>query len=100
MHTDLTNRVVLFGTKGGPRLIKGGSWPTSSALVLNRKVYVIDAGLGVTRQFIEAGFTYDQLETVFITHHHSDHNLELEVLSTQAGSGPRLIRSSCSAHKA
>ena len=77
MHTDLTNKVVLFGTKGGPRLIKGGSWPTSSALVLNGKVFVIDAGLGVTRQFIEAGFTYDQLETVFITHHHSDHNLEL-----------------------
>ena len=73
----MENKVVLFGTKGGPRLIKGGSWPTSSALVLNDKVYIIDAGLGVTRQFIEAGFTYDQLETVFITHHHSDHNLEL-----------------------
>ena len=29
-------------------------------LVLNGNVYVIDAGLGVTRQFIEAGFTYDQ----------------------------------------
>ena len=66
-----------FGTKGGPRLIKGGSWPTSQALVVNKKVYVIDAGLGVTRQFIEAGFTYEQLETIFVTHHHSDHNIEL-----------------------
>ena len=26
---------------------------------------------------MEAGFSYDQLDTVFITHHHSDHNLEL-----------------------
>lgn len=77
MQTDMTNRVVLFGTKGGPRLIQGGSWPTSSALVLDGKVYLIDAGLGVTRQFVEAGFGYEQLETVFITHHHSDHNLEL-----------------------
>ena len=73
----MNDRLVLFGTKGGPRLIKGGSWPTSQALVLNGNVYVIDAGLGVTRQFIEAGFTYDQLESIFITHHHSDHNLEL-----------------------
>lgn len=73
----MNDRLVLLGTKGGPRLIKGGSWPTSQALVLNGRVYVIDAGLGVTRQFIEAGFTYDQLENVFITHHHSDHNLEL-----------------------
>ena len=73
----INDRLVLFGTKGGPRLIKGGSWPTSQALVLNGNVYVIDAGLGVTRQFIEAGFSYDQLDSVFITHHHSDHNLEL-----------------------
>ena len=73
----MDDRLILFGTKGGPRLIKGGSWPTSQALVVNGKVYLIDAGLGVTRQFIEAGFTYDQLETIFITHHHSDHNLEL-----------------------
>ena len=73
----MDDRLILFGTKGGPRLIKGGSWPTSQALVINEKVYVIDAGLGVTRQFIEAGFNYEQLETIFITHHHSDHNLEL-----------------------
>ena len=74
---DLSDRLILFGTKGGPRLIKGGSWPTSQALVIDGHVYLIDAGLGVTRQFIEAGFSYSQLETIFITHHHSDHNLEL-----------------------
>ena len=83
------DRLVLFGTKGGPRLIKGGSWPTSQALVLNGNVYVIDAGLGVTRQFIEAGFTYDQLESVFITHHHSDHNLELGGLIYTSWTGAR-----------
>lgn len=71
------DRVILFGTKGGPRLIKGGSWPTSSAIVVEGRVYLIDAGLGVTRQFVEAGFDYSQLETIFISHHHSDHTLEL-----------------------
>ena len=72
-----SDRIVLFGTKGGPRIIKGGSWPSSNAIVINNQVYLIDAGLGVTRQFVEAGFDYSQLGVIFITHHHSDHNLEL-----------------------
>ncbi len=73
----VSDRIVLFGTKGGPRIIKGGSWPSSNAIVINNQVYLIDAGLGVTRQFVEAGFDYSQLGVIFITHHHSDHNLEL-----------------------
>ena len=28
---SMNDRLVLFGTKGGPRLIKGGSWPTFGA---------------------------------------------------------------------
>ena len=37
---------------------------------------MIDCGLGVTRGFVEAGFHLNQLSTILITHHHSDHNLE------------------------
>ena len=61
---SMNDRLVLFGTKGGPRLIKGGSWPTSQALVLNGNVYVIDAGLGVTRQFIAVSYTHLTLPTI------------------------------------
>ena len=69
--------LVLLGTKGGPRLSKGSSWPTSMLLDVGGKLYLIDAGLGVTRQFVEAGYDLGDLETIIITHHHSDHNLEL-----------------------
>ena len=40
------NRLILLGTKGGPRIGKGSSWPTSNLLVVEGKPYLIDAGLG------------------------------------------------------
>jgi ribonuclease BN (tRNA processing enzyme) len=74
------NKLILLGTKGGPAITRDGSWPTSHALVIDGKCYVIDAGLGVTRQYVQAGLSFADLEAVFITHHHSDHNLELGAL--------------------
>ncbi|MDE0307704.1 MAG: MBL fold metallo-hydrolase [Albidovulum sp.] len=71
------DRIVLLGTRGGPRITAGGSWPTSSVFEVRGRPYLIDAGLGVTRQFVEAGYKLDDIHTIAITHHHSDHNLEL-----------------------
>lgn len=71
------NRLILLGTKGGPRIGKGTSWPTSNLLVVEGKPYLIDAGLGVTRQVCNAGFLPYDIDRIFITHNHSDHNLEL-----------------------
>lgn len=68
--------VVLLGTKGGPAIRAGGPSPTSSLLIVEGRPYVIDCGLGVTRGFVEAGLSLKSLATIFITHHHSDHNLE------------------------
>jgi len=68
--------VVLLGTKGGPAIRAGGPSPTSSLLIVEGLPYVIDCGLGVTRGFVEAGLSLKSLATIFITHHHSDHNLE------------------------
>ena len=70
-------RLILLGTKGGPRLTTGSSWPSSSVLMVEGKAYIVDAGLGVTRQFVEAGFTLAEINKIFITHNHSDHVLEL-----------------------
>ena len=83
------NRLILLGTKGGPRIAKGTAWPTSNLLVVEGKPYLIDAGLGVTRQVCEAGFMPFDLDRIFITHNHSDHNLELGgLLHTGWMSGP------------
>ncbi len=71
------NRLILLGTKGGPRIGKGTAWPTSNLLVVEGKPYLIDAGLGVTRQVCNAGFLPFDIDRIFLTHNHSDHNLEL-----------------------
>ncbi len=51
--------------------------PSSSLLELDGQRIVIDAGLGVTRGLVQAGVALHTLSTVFITHLHSDHILEL-----------------------
>lgn len=38
---------------------------------------VIDTGFGVTFKLLESGVRLTSLRYIFITHHHSDHNLEL-----------------------
>ncbi len=83
------NRLILLGTKGGPRIGKNTSWPTSNLLVVEGKPYLIDAGLGVTRQVCNAGFLPFDIDRIFITHNHSDHNLELGgFIQTGWTSGP------------
>lgn len=71
------NRIVTLGVKGGPSLRAGGAMPTSSLLELDGHRIVIDAGLGVARGLVQAGVALNTLSTVFITHLHSDHILEL-----------------------
>lgn len=83
------NRLILLGTKGGPRIGKATSWPTSNLLVVDGKPYLIDAGLGVTRQVCNAGYLPYDIDRIFITHNHSDHNLELGgFIQTGWTSGP------------
>ncbi|MBK4735138.1 MBL fold metallo-hydrolase [Noviherbaspirillum pedocola] len=77
------DRLVLLGTKGGPRV--GGSGKTlgnlsrmnpSNVLVIGGVPYVVDCGYGVAMQMVRAGIPLQNLRHIFITHHHSDHELE------------------------
>ncbi len=69
--------VVLLGTKGGPAIRTGSANPTSSLVVLDGQRIVVDCGLGVTRGLVDAGVKLSELATIFVTHLHSDHYLEL-----------------------
>lgn len=71
-----STRIVLLGTKGGPRVGEAGRSNPATLLVINDIPYLIDCGYGVTKQLITAGVALDKLRYIFITHHHSDHNLE------------------------
>jgi len=42
-------------------------------LIVNGTPYLVDAGEGVTRRLIRAGFAVRDIDTIFITHPHSDH---------------------------
>jgi ribonuclease BN (tRNA processing enzyme) len=68
-------RIVFLGTKGGPRVGIGASNP-ANVVVVNDTPFVVDCGMGVSRQFVNAGMPIPSIKYIFITHHHSDHNLE------------------------
>jgi ribonuclease BN (tRNA processing enzyme) len=69
-------RLVLLGTGGGPRVTAKGRAKPATLIVANNLPYVVDCGDGVALQFVRAGFALDTLRYVFLTHHHSDHNLD------------------------
>jgi len=69
-------RLILLGTKGGPRVGEGRKNP-SQLLLINGVPYVVDCGYGASLRLVEAGVPLNRLRYIFITHHHSDHNLEL-----------------------
>ena len=71
------DRLVLLGTKGGPSLWSYAPSPASNLLVYKGIAHVIDAGYGTTFKLIEAGLPLTAIRRVFITHHHSDHNVDL-----------------------
>ena len=71
-----STRVILLGTKGGPRIGASGRSSPSTLILVNDVPYVVDCGYGTSRQLLAAGVPLNQLRYVFITHHHSDHNLE------------------------
>ncbi|HWX83511.1 MAG TPA: MBL fold metallo-hydrolase [Xanthobacteraceae bacterium] len=68
-------RIVFLGTKGGPRVDNGPSNPANLVMV-NDAPFVIDCGMGVSRQLVRAGVPLSSVKYIFISHHHSDHNLE------------------------
>jgi ribonuclease BN (tRNA processing enzyme) len=68
-------RIVFLGTKGGPRVGIGASNP-ANLVVVNDTPYLIDCGMGVSRQLAAAGVPIPSVKYIFISHHHSDHNLE------------------------
>lgn len=74
-------RLVLLGTAGGPTPKVSRAAP-AQAIVVGDRIYLVDCGDGVARQFALAKLPLSQLRAVFITHQHSDHN---------AGYGPLFL---------
>ena len=68
-------KLVLLGTGAGP--VPGRTrHMTSHVMLSNGAAYVLDCGLGVTDQFARTGIPFRAMRSIFITHHHPDHNIE------------------------
>ncbi|MBV8601463.1 MAG: MBL fold metallo-hydrolase [Candidatus Eremiobacteraeota bacterium] len=67
--------MILLGTAGGPALRPGRSSP-AAAVVVDDAVYVVDCGVGVGRQLVNAGLSPLSVKAIFLTHHHNDHNAD------------------------
>jgi ribonuclease BN (tRNA processing enzyme) len=76
-------KIVFLGTKGGPRVGLGPSNP-ANLVVVNDAPFVIDCGMGVSHQLVAAGVPLESVKYIFISHHHSDHNLEYGNLAYNA----------------
>src|ERR1700744_4376060 len=72
----MTTRLILLGTKGGPRPTPQYRGQPAQAIVIDSVPYVIDCGSGVADKLVLAGVRLHDLRHVFVTHHHSDHVLD------------------------
>lgn len=73
--TQAETRVITLGTQGGPFPSATRAQP-ASALVVNDRVYLVDAGNGVGQQLVKAGIDHRRVGQIFITHNHDDHNAD------------------------
>jgi ribonuclease BN (tRNA processing enzyme) len=76
---DNATTLITLGTGGGP-LPRKDRAQSSNLLVVNGALYLIDAGDGVTRRIVQAGYDFRKAGKIFITHAHSDHTAGLATL--------------------
>jgi ribonuclease BN (tRNA processing enzyme) len=78
-----STRLILLGTAAGPIPRKERSQP-ANLLIVGGRPYLIDVGNGVARQLAHVGMSPSDVRTVFITHHHIDHNADMGALMSFA----------------
>lgn len=68
-------KLVLLGTMAGP-VLATHRMMASQAIFVDGKGYLVDCGYGTIERMTQLAIRPPQIETVFITHHHSDHNAD------------------------
>ncbi|SDH23031.1 MBL fold metallo-hydrolase [Microbacterium pygmaeum] len=72
----MVTELILLGTAGGPAPVSGRAG-IASAIRVDGRVFLVDAGRGTPSRFVDEGFDFAALEAVFITHLHADHTADL-----------------------
>jgi ribonuclease BN (tRNA processing enzyme) len=81
LRSKTGTRLITLGTRGGPNPTVWRA-QASNALIVNGVPYIVDAGDGVTRRLTRAKIGFRDIDTIFITHPHSDHTSGLPALLT------------------
>lgn len=85
---------MCIGTRGGPLLRAapapgdhgyGRSRGICTAVTVDGNVYLVDVGRDSVQGFADAGLHMRDLRAVFVTHHHSDHTVDLNSLMLLGG---------------
>src|SRR5215471_1536219 len=84
-------RLILLGTKGGPSLSDSRKNP-ATLLLINGIPYLVDCAYGASRQLKAARVPANELRYIFVTHHHSDHNLDYGALIYNAWATGQPVR--------
>ena len=69
-------RIVLLGTRGGPKVEPASRNNASTLILIDDVPYVVDCGYGTSKQLLKAGVALNRVRYIFVTHNHSDHNLD------------------------
>ena len=78
-------QILFLGTNGGPPLHLDRSEP-STLLIVDGRSYLIDCGIGTIRRLLRANIVASSIQTIFLTHLHSDHDLGLaDVMASDIG---------------
>lgn len=67
---------VTLGTGGGP-VIRQQRMEPANAVLVDGKAYLFDTGSGTERQMVKADISMADVEAIFLSHHHIDHNADL-----------------------
>lgn len=80
---------MTLGTAGGPIVRRdahnGHYYGIATAIMVDSRVYLVDCGRGTNDGLAAVGIHPTQLRGVFITHHHSDHVIDLNSLMVLGG---------------
>lgn len=67
------NHICVLGT--GTSVPENNVFPSSYLISINKRLFLIDAGPGICGRIVSLGYCLNYIETILITHIHSDHTM-------------------------
>ena len=76
LEGSAASKIIFLGTGGGP-VLGGERGMAATMIVCGDAMYLVDCGYGASTQIAKAKLLFANLGSVFITHNHADHMLDL-----------------------